>query len=107
MNDNIIVFGETNFRNKRTKFGIKLDDRRRHFYSVGKTGMGKTVMLENMAIQDIQNGHGLAIVDPHGEFAERMLDFVPKEAREAKIGFAANNSLGFGGHNSCLIVGKV
>lgn len=80
MNDNeITTFAETNFRNKRTKFGIKTDDRRRHFYIVGKTGMGKTVMLENMAIQDIQKGNGVAIVDPHGEFAERMLDFVPKD----------------------------
>jgi len=48
-------------------------------YIIGKTGMGKTVLLENMAIQNIQRGNGLAIIDPHGEFAERMLDFVPKE----------------------------
>jgi len=75
----ITIFAETNFRNKRAKFGIKTDDRRRHMYIVGKTGMGKTVMLENMAIQDIQQGKGIAVVDPHGEFAERMLDFVPKE----------------------------
>ncbi len=79
MDEDIATFAETNFRNKRAKFGIKTDDRRRHLYVVGKTGMGKTVMLENMAIQDIQRGNGLAIVDPHGEFAERMLDFVPKE----------------------------
>jgi len=52
----INFFGETNFRNIRKKFGIKTDDRRRHLYVVGKTGMGKTAMLENMAIQDIKNG---------------------------------------------------
>jgi len=79
MNEDITIFAETNFRNKRAKFGIKTDDRRRHMYVVGKTGMGKTVMLENMAIQDIQRGKGIAVIDPHGEFAERMLDFVPKE----------------------------
>lgn len=79
MNEEITIFAETNFRNKRTKFGIKADDRRRHMYVVGKTGMGKTEMLANMAIQDIQRGNGVAVVDPHGEFAERMLDFVPKE----------------------------
>jgi len=79
MNDKLTVFAETNFRNKRTKFGIKKDDRRRHMYVVGKTGMGKTVLLENMAIQDIQNGHGVAIIDPHGEFAEKMLDFIPSD----------------------------
>jgi len=77
-NKDVTIFAETNFRNKQVKFGIKIDDRRRHFYSVGKTGMGKTVMMENMAIQDIQKGNGVAIVDPHGEFAERMLNFVPK-----------------------------
>ncbi|MBI1984981.1 MAG: type IV secretion system DNA-binding domain-containing protein [Candidatus Wildermuthbacteria bacterium] len=74
----INFFGETNFRNIRKKFGIKLDDRRRHFYVVGKTGMGKTVMLENMAIQDIQAGHGTGFIDPHGEAAEDLLDFVPE-----------------------------
>ena len=76
----ITFFGETNFRNIKKKFGIKLDDRRRHFYIVGKTGMGKTVMLKNMAIQDIQEGAGLGFIDPHGEAAEELLDFVP-EAR--------------------------
>lgn len=78
-NEEITIFAETNFRNKRTRFGIKPDDRRRHMYIIGKTGMGKTVLLENMAIQDIQTGQGVAIVDPHGEFAEKMLDFVPSE----------------------------
>ena len=78
MNKEIIFFAETTFRNLRHKFGIKIDDRRRHIYAVGKTGMGKTVMLENMAIQDIQNGHGVGFVDPHGEAAEKLLDFVPK-----------------------------
>ena len=76
-NEEITILAETNFRNQQTKFGIKTDDRRRHVYVIGKTGMGKSVLLENMAIQDIQNGHGVAVVDPHGEFAERMLDFVP------------------------------
>lgn len=73
----INLLAETTFRNLRRKFGIKIDDRRRHVYIVGKTGMGKTVMMENMAIQDIQQGHGVAFVDPHGEAAERLLDFVP------------------------------
>ena len=75
--EDITVIGETNFRNQNRKFGIKTADRSRHVYVVGKTGTGKTTLLENMAIQDIQRGHGLAVVDPHGEFAEKMLDFVP------------------------------
>jgi len=77
MNNEITFFAETTFRNARKKFGIKIDDRRRHVYVVGKTGMGKTVMLENMAIQDIQQGKGLGFVDPHGEAAERLLNFIP------------------------------
>jgi CxxC-x17-CxxC domain-containing protein len=76
-NNEVIFFAETTFRNIRKKFGIKLDDRRRHVYVVGKTGMGKTVLMENMAIQDIQAGRGVGFVDPHGEAAERLLDFVP------------------------------
>ncbi len=74
----INFFGETNFRNLRKKFGIKLDDRRRHFYAVGKTGMGKTAMIKNMAIQDIQNGLGIGFIDPHGEAADEILDFIPE-----------------------------
>jgi len=77
MNNEINFFGEANYRNINKKFGIKLDDRRRHFYIVGKTGMGKTVMLQNMAVQDIQEGRGLGFIDPHGEAAEELLDFVP------------------------------
>jgi len=73
----INFFGVTTFRNQRKKFGIKLDDRRRHVYLIGKTGMGKTVMMKNMAIQDIQEGKGIGFVDPHGEAAEELLDFVP------------------------------
>jgi CxxC-x17-CxxC domain-containing protein len=78
MIDKIALFAETNFRNERRKFGIKIDDRRRHVYVIGKTGVGKTTVLENMAIADIRAGHGMAIVDPHGEFADKMLDFIPK-----------------------------
>jgi CxxC-x17-CxxC domain-containing protein len=76
-NEDITFFGLTTFRNQRKRFGIKTDDRRRHVYVVGKTGMGKTEMVLNMAIQDIQQGRGVGFVDPHGEAAERLLDFVP------------------------------
>jgi len=78
-NQEINFFAETTFRNTRKKFGIKLDDRRRHMYVIGKTGMGKSVLLENMAIQDIQAGRGIGFVDPHGEAAERLLDFIPSK----------------------------
>jgi CxxC-x17-CxxC domain-containing protein len=74
----ITYFAETNFHNKRLRFGIKRIDRRKHMYVVGKTGTGKTTLLENMAMQDIQNGEGLAFIDPHGDTAYKLLDFVPK-----------------------------
>lgn len=77
MPEQITLIGETDFRNQKCRFGIKDLDRQRHVYVVGKTGTGKTTLLENMAKQDIQAGRGLAIVDPHGEFAEKMIDFVP------------------------------
>lgn len=76
-NEETILFGLTSFRNQKKKFGIRKDDRRRHFYILGKTGMGKSILMENMAIQDIQMGHGVAYVDPHGEGAEKLLDFIP------------------------------
>ena len=83
-----IYFGETDFRGKKTPFGIKLEDRMRHVYVIGKTGMGKSTVLENMAIQDIQNGHGLAFMDPHGGTAEKLLEYVPKERVKDVIYFA-------------------
>ena len=75
----INFFANTTFRNQEKKFGIRTDDRRKHFYVIGKTGMGKTAMMQNMAIQDIQEGRGTCFIDPHGEAAERLLDFVPSE----------------------------
>ncbi len=77
-NNDITFFGYTNFRNEKKKFGIKRDDRRRHFYAIGKTGMGKSEMLKNMAVQDIQRGDGVGFIDPHGETAEDILSFIPE-----------------------------
>jgi len=79
LNKDINFFALTNYRNEQRRFGIKTDDRRRHMYVIGKTGMGKTTMIENMVIQDILNGHGVAYVDPHGDTAEKILDFVPAD----------------------------
>ena len=85
--EEITFFGETSFRNEQKKFGIKLDDRRKHVYVIGKTGMGKTQLLKNMAIQDILNGHGIGFVDPHGEAASELLDYIPKERMKDVIYF--------------------
>ncbi len=78
-NNLITILGETTFRNQARKFGIKIDDRRRHMYVVGKTGVGKSTLLENMIINDIRAGNGIAFLDPHGESAEKILDFIPEE----------------------------
>ena len=75
----ITYFAETDARNKRLKFGIKAKDRTRHMYVIGKTGMGKSTLLENMAAQDIQGGEGMCFIDPHGKTADLMLEYVPKE----------------------------
>ncbi|MBI2063928.1 MAG: type IV secretion system DNA-binding domain-containing protein [Candidatus Yanofskybacteria bacterium] len=56
-----------------------MDDRRRHMYVIGKTGMGKSELLKNIAIQDIQDGRGLAFVDPHGDPVEDLFDYIPED----------------------------
>jgi CxxC-x17-CxxC domain-containing protein len=77
MNAGVAIFAETNFRGMRRRFGIKTDDRRRHMYLIGKTGMGKTTTMENMIISDIRAGRGVGVVDPHGDLAEKILDYIP------------------------------
>jgi CxxC-x17-CxxC domain-containing protein len=77
-NDNeVTLFAETNFRNSYKKFGIKKDDRRRHMYFIGKTGMGKSTVLENMIVSDFRAGNGVAVVDPHGDLAEKVINYIP------------------------------
>lgn len=84
----MVYLAETDFRGAKTQFGIKNADRSRHVYVIGKTGMGKSTLLENMAIQDIINGEGIGFIDPHGGTAEKLLDYVPKERIKDVIYFA-------------------
>ena len=86
--EQITYFAETDSRNKRDRFGIKSKDRTKHMYVIGKTGMGKSTLLENMIIQDIQNGEGLAMIDPHGASAEKILDYIPEHRIQDVIYFA-------------------
>ncbi|MGM0628927.1 MAG: type IV secretory system conjugative DNA transfer family protein [Patescibacteria group bacterium] len=86
--EKVTYIGETDSRNKRKVFGIKAKDRSRHTYVIGKTGMGKSTLLENMAVQDIRNGEGLAFIDPHGKSADLLLEYVPKERMQDVIYFA-------------------
>ncbi len=76
-NNEVTIFAETTFRNSYRKFGIKTDDRRRHMYIIGKTGMGKSTLLENMIVEDIRAGRGVAVVDPHGDLAEKVIEYIP------------------------------
>ncbi len=84
----VTYFAETDSRNKRVPFGIKSKDRSRHMYVIGKTGMGKSTLLENMAVQDIHTGEGMAFIDPHGKTAELLLDYVPENRIKDVLYFA-------------------
>jgi len=75
--EGMTLLGKTNFRGANHEFGIKTLDRRRHMYIIGKTGMGKSTLLENMIFSDIQAGKGVGVVDPHGDLADAVLNFVP------------------------------
>lgn len=83
----ITPLGTTIFRGENKVFGIKDDDRRRHIYILGKTGVGKSTLLENMIIHDIQEGKGVAFLDPHGESAEKILKYIPEERIDDVIYF--------------------
>ncbi len=76
-NRDITYFGRTNFRNSNNVFGIKRKDRRQHMYVLGKSGTGKSVLLANLIVQNIQNGEGVCVVDPHGELVEEILHLIP------------------------------
>ncbi len=86
--ESITYFAEADSRNQRLRFGIKSRDRTRHMYVIGKSGVGKSTLLENMAIQDIKNGEGLAVLDPHGSFAEKMLEYIPESRIKDVVYFA-------------------
>jgi len=83
----LVIFGKTDFRGIPTEFGILREDRRHHMYLIGKTGVGKSTTIFNMAVSDIKNGEGLAVIDPHGELVESLLDFIPKERLDDVVYF--------------------
>ncbi len=82
-----IILGENIFRGEKTLIRIKEDDRRRHVYIIGMTGTGKSTLISNMAIQDIQNGKGVCVIDPHGDLVERILRNIPQSRIEETILF--------------------
>jgi CxxC-x17-CxxC domain-containing protein len=94
----VAYFAKTDFRNGDRLFGIKRKDRRQHMYVIGKSGTGKTALLHNMVVQDIVNGEGVCVVDPHGEFVEGIVSMIPKERLKDVVYFNPADSdfnLGF------------
>ncbi len=89
---NINFFAKTNFKNKEIVFGIKKADRRKHIYAIGKTGVGKSTLIANMAINDMRNGEGLAVIDPHGDLCETILDYIPKHRINDIVYLDPNNT---------------
>ncbi len=83
-----LALGYNVFRGTKKKINLDEEDRRRHIYSVGQTGTGKSTFLENLAVQDMINGAGFAFIDPHGDSAEKLLSMVPKERAEDVIYFS-------------------
>ncbi len=86
-NRDITYFAKTNFRNSDNIFGIKRKDRRQHMYILGKSGTGKSVLLSNLIVQNIQNGEGVCVVDPHGELVEEILHLIPENRTKDVIYF--------------------
>jgi type IV secretory pathway TraG/TraD family ATPase VirD4 len=80
-------FARTNFRNKGIQFGIKQADRLSHMYVIGKTGTGKSTLLETLVIQDIAQGRGMMLIDPHGDLAERIANAIPAHRAQDVIYF--------------------
>jgi len=87
----ITPIGITNYRNTNQRFGIKDKDRLQHIYVIGKSGTGKSTLLQNMAISDIERGNGLCIIDPHGDIATGILNYIPKRRLNDVIYFNATD----------------
>jgi len=85
--DDLTPIGQTNFRGEHQLFGIGPNDRRRHMYIIGKTGMGKSTLLENMIIDDIKKWRWVAVIDPHGDLAEAIIGNIPKSRTNQTIIF--------------------
>ena len=86
-NNHVTSFAITNYRDIRKRFGIKEKNRRGHMYIIGKTGTGKSTLIENMVVSDIKAGSGFALIDPHGDLAEDVLHFIPKRRIDDVIYF--------------------
>src|SRR3979490_810842 len=84
-------FARVDYRSNKRLFGIGNEDRFSHIYIIGKTGTGKSTLLEMMALQDLALGNGFALIDPHGDLVERIAAQVPERRRSEVIYFSAPN----------------
>jgi hypothetical protein len=82
-----VLVGETHYRGERKEIRISDDDRRRHFYIIGQTGTGKSTLMINMVLDDIQNGKGVAVIDPHGDLVETIAGLIPSNRADDVIFF--------------------
>jgi len=85
--DDVTYIGRTDFRGEERLFGIKRKDRRQHTYIIGKSGTGKSTLIGNLIVQDIANGEGIAVVDPHGELVDDTMERIPLSRRQDVIYF--------------------
>jgi Type IV secretory system Conjugative DNA transfer len=91
ISDDGILLGYNLFRGAKKPIRLSIEDRRRHMYVVGQTGTGKSIFLENLALQDMLAGRGFAFVDPHGETVERLMSMVPRERTEDIVYFCPSD----------------
>lgn len=87
MNQAHVIIGQSTYRGKGTPIAYAAADRMRHMYMIGKTGVGKSTIFQNMCLQDIQNGHGACFIDPHGESIDWLLERIPAERMQDVILF--------------------
>jgi DNA helicase HerA-like ATPase len=92
----ISYFARTNHRNANVPFGIKQADRLSHIYIIGKTGVGKSMLLETLARQDLEAGRGFALIDPHGDLVERVADAAAEGPRRVHYLNAPDGAQPFG-----------
>lgn len=88
----INFLARTEFKNRMQIFGIKRPDRRRHIYIIGKTGTGKSTLIANQVIADMRNDEGLAVIDPHGDLSEILLDYIPSKRINDVVYFDPSDS---------------
>lgn len=87
-----IILGINKYRGEEKEIRLAPDDRRRHMYIIGQTGTGKSTLMKNMVPQDIEDGHGVCIVDPHGDFAEYVLSRIPEHRKDDVIYFSPGDT---------------